>query len=300
MIAVLGFGRSGTTWVQDIISKSIGSLLLFEPIHPTVTELSRRFSYSPVASADDSKVLKEYFDSLMQKRWQKKWLMRNTVNVPLSDVSDSFLDTLWQECSVAGFKDIRCNFMADWIHDELGAKVVFVVRHPLAVAASIKRRKNFWEFGWPDTYEVFLENSSKCELGELRSLIKGADKITDYIERIAFMWALTHAHALRLLKDRGVPYFSYEALYADPFAQARVLLAHCGYPDARIHPTYIFTPSMTTLKTSHGVISQEQGMKEKGAAVFWEGTLTDDETTAVLKATREFGLEHLLGPAGGH
>jgi len=289
-IALLGFGRSGTTWVSDIISKVTGTLILFEPLHPSVTELSEKFAYSEVTNTKDSKQLKEYFDAVLSKRHRKMWLLRNHVPVPLDKVSEAFLETIWDECRVTGFKAIRGNSMVDWFHNELGSKVVFVVRHPCAVVASIKRRSNFWEFGWPRTYELFLSKTvyNGNRAARFKDIVESVD---DDLGKCAVMWAVTHAIAIEKLDALGLPIFYYEDLYREPFRYVREMFEYIGDGRVDIHPSHMFTPSMTTMRTVHGLYDKEGDIADKGASAFWEKDLTERDVDMVMELVRSFGVD---------
>lgn len=292
-IIVLGFGRSGTTWISDIISKISGNLILFEPFHPSVTEHSRMFSYSYIDGGEASSLLKNYLNDVLTKRHRKMWLMRNHVPVALDRISNTFLNRLWVECAVLGFKEIRANFMIEWFYKNIDCKIVFILRHPCAVIASIKNRSNFWEFGWPETYELFLRKTiyhNRYKNHKIRNhttIIKNAQ--TD-IAKYTVMYALTHAIALPQLEQLGIPIFFYEDFYADPFGSVRRLSEYLGNGSVNIHPSYIFTPAMTTLKTFHGIHAMEENIANKGASLFWENELSGKEVNQILEIVNTFGI----------
>lgn len=290
-LAVLGFGRSGTTWISDIISKTTGGLVLFEPLHPSVTEMSQEYSYAPI-SPGNAKGMKGYLADVVGKRHRKMWLMRNHVPVRLEDISPHFLDLIWENCNVIGFKEIRANFMLRWLHQELGYRIVFIARHPCAVVSSILKRQNFWEFGWPDTYRLFLARTlhhphyQHHRISECRTLVERAETP---LEKYTIMWAITHAIALPELERLGLPVFHYEDFYTHPFQSVRKLLDYIGIGKENIHPAYIFTPSMTTLKTLHGLYGSEQLIQD-GASIFWKDTITAAQVDRVLEIARSFGV----------
>jgi hypothetical protein len=292
-IVVLGFGRSGTTWIADIISKILGQLILFEPLHPSVTDLAARVSYSSLNSNGSSELLRSFYDKVLNKKLRKKWLMRNHVPDRLERVSDGFLDTLWEECSIAGFKEIRANFMMEWFMKELDAKIVFIMRHPGATISSIKGRPNFWEFGWPGTYNLFLQRTiyhkhyREHQIANHIDLVKSA---ATYAEKCAVMWAITHAIALPELERLGLPIFFYEEFYDYPFASTRALMHYLGQGDASIHPSYLFTPSMTTLMTIHGIRILEEERARKGIA-FFEEKLSEKELADIMRIVQAFGIK---------
>jgi hypothetical protein len=288
---VLGFGRSGTTWISDIISKSTGGLILFEPLHPCVAPLAETFAYS---YGDQSGRLGAHLDDLLNKRIREKWLLRNHIPVSLDEVSDYLVDMVWEECAPLGFKEIRANFLIRWLVDNLGAKIVFVVRHPCATIASILRRTRFWlEFGWEKHYAMFLERTvldpyyGSHEIAHHQDIIASAS--TDTAKQ-AVMWAVTHALVLPELEALGLPVFHYEDFYAKPFAAARSMLHYLGYAGEDVHPAHIFTPSMTTMKTLHGIHEYEKILARKGSAFFWEDMLSEEDVATVMSLVQEFGV----------
>jgi len=291
-IVVLGFGRSGTTWIADIISKILGQLILFEPIHPSVTDLAAKFSYSTVNGNELSESLKSFYADILSKQHRRKWLMRNHVPDRLEKISESFLDILWEECSIVGFKEIRANFLIEWFMKELNARIVFIMRHPGATVSSIKGRSNFWEFGWPETYNMFLKRTiyhDHYKDHQIANCLDVVERAETYAEQCAVMWAITHAIALPELNRLGLPVFFYEEFYDLPFESSRELMRYLGYGDVNIHPSYLFTPSMTTLMTIHGIKIMEEERARQGIA-FFEEKLSKKELDDIMKIVTTFGI----------
>lgn len=294
-IIVLGFGRSGTTWISDIISKVKGSVILFEPLHPSVTEYSEEFSYSCVTERQCSARLKAYLREVLAKRHRKMWLMRNHVPTRLEELSQDFLEQLWRECSIIGFKEIRANFMIDWFHKNLNGKIVYIIRHPCAVLASIKKRTNFWEFGWPKTYELFLEKTIFNDTYRNHDIAGLAGVVEDArsdLDKYAVMWSVTHAIALPELKRHKIPLFYYENFYSEPFLWVRKMFEYLNDKAVNIHPAYIFTPSMTTLKTLHGLRNVTDPINGNSTAFFWDKVLSKKEVDRVMEIVRSFGIDN--------
>lgn len=292
-VAILGFGRSGTTWISDIVSKVTGRLVLFEPLHPAASALGKRFTYSRGGAAATDPLAK-YLDDVLGGRVRAKWLLRNHLPVALDEVSEEFVDAIWRECAIAGFKEIRANFMIPWIARNLDVRIVFVMRHPLAVMASLKRRVRFFEeFGWDEHAMMFVERvflneeySATAVPGALRRFLRAR---TD-LERWAIMWAATHAVALADLACLGLPVFHYERFYEEPYAATRDLLRFLGCADLCIHPSHLFVPSMTTNRTLHGLRDGEERIAREGASLFWEGVLTREEIDSTMEIVQSFGI----------
>ncbi len=289
-IVVLGFGRSGTTWISDIISKTLGGLLLFEPLHPQVCDFATAACYTDASDPVLASHLEEHLCAIFSGRERHKWLLRNHLFTPLQDVSDAFVDAIWRECQVIGFKEIRANFLIDWLVRRYDARIVYIARHPCAVIASLRRRPNFWkELGWDTHRRLFSERVLPLspEGGRWATLL---DNARPDLEQQTAMWAATHALATRQLQQRGLPIFYYEDFYEQPFAATRNLLHYLGHPTHAIHPAHLFVPSMTTLRTVHGLTATETTYAEHGESLFWDDVLSQAEVTNIMDIVAAFGV----------
>lgn len=292
-IFLLGFGRSGATWLADIVSKITGTLILFEPLHPSVTELSKKYAYSEIFYSRDSVILKAYFNDILNKRHRKKWLLRNHVPYFLDIISERFFNMIWDECIVMGFKSIRCNFMIEWLSKHFNSKIVYIVRHPCSVVSSILRRPNFWEFGWPETYEIFLLKTiynEKYKNHKIKQYTEFVKKAKGRLLKYTIMWAITNSISIPKMNKLELPIFYYEDFYRNPFPSIRKLFKYLGYENFSIHPSYVFTPSMTSLKTVHGLSDKEEGIYNKGASAFWENILSQKEVDKIINTVKYFGI----------
>jgi len=291
-IIILSFGRSGSTWVSDIISKALGGLLLFEPLHPETCSFAPEICYSDASDAQSSERLAGLLDKILAKQDRNRWLLRNHLFSPLEEVSPTFVETVWDECDVLGFKEIRATFLIDWLLEHFHARIVYLVRHPYAVIASLHRRKNFWnEFGFEQHWRLFQEHvllnpRHQSLLRPYFSIITNAQTQT---ARETVMWAVTHKIATATLAEHGLPTFYYEDFYENPFPTTRSLLNYLGH-DANIHPAHIFVPSMTTIRTVHGLSSSESDYSTKGLALFWQDILSPTELRIIGEIVQAFNI----------
>jgi len=291
-IAVLSFGRSGSTWISDIISKSLGGLLLFEPLHPETCSFAQEICYSDATAPELSVRSEKLLDRMLTKQDHNRWLLRNHLFSPLEEVSQAFVETVWEECAVLGFKEIRANFLIDWLLEHFHARIVYLVRHPYAVIASLHRRKNFWnEFGFEQHWRLFQEHVlfNPRHLALLRPYLPIITAAQTQTVRETVMWAVTHKVATATLAEHGLPIFYYEDFYENPFPTTRSLLSYLGH-DASIHPAHIFVPSMTTIRTVHGLSSSESDYATKGLAIFWQDILSPTELRIIGEIVRAFDI----------
>lgn len=281
-IIILGFGRSGTTWLSDIVSKSLGGLVLFEPFHPEVCAFAKAYCYH---NSSDKALLQQgeaHISKVINKEISNKWLIRNHLTTRLEDVSDQFASQVWDNCNVIGYKAIRQNFMIPWIYNNISKNIVFVKRDLLSVMSSLVKRTQFWkEFGF-DFHErkfftevIYSKKYGFLDEAALRSLYSSLEE--DY-EKMAFLWVVTHQVVEQDLNTLGIGYYKYEDLYLNPYQTTRNILEYLGYKDISVHPSYIFTPSMLTLRTFH----KESFNKTSDLDFFWEDTLTEEMVKGIL------------------
>ncbi len=71
---ILGLGRSGTTWLSDIISKYSGGMVLFELMHPGTYPASHHILYKDNIATVDAI---DHIAGVLNKDIRSPWLLRN-------------------------------------------------------------------------------------------------------------------------------------------------------------------------------------------------------------------------------
>ena len=271
-IIIAGFGRSGTTWLSDIVSKTLGGMILFEPDHPAAFSDSINTVYQ---SSLDKAMLDNFWGNLSSKRERSSWLLRNHL---LSDGphSPEFIKAIWDNSEIIGFKSIRWNHALPTLINLSGKRFIYIIRHPLAVTASLLRRPRFFEeYGWQKHWELFKQRNPLKEI-DLEQY-DDSEKSVKY----AVMWSVSNIKALSDIQNHNLPFWSYEELYQDPYNTSQKILAHIGHYDVCIHPSYLFYPSMSTLNTIHAYDNKWDNLKKGDLSFFWKDVL-DRRTTKKL------------------
>lgn len=282
-IIIAGFGRSGTTWLSDIISKALGGIILFEPYHPCVFEAAKDHIY---ATDTDMDALSAQWQMLHRDAPKRdRWLLRNHLRSPIEDISQHYVDEIWEHCDIIGFKTIRLNHQLDKLRDQLDGQLVFILRHPLAVISSIMGRDRFWEeFGWDWHWNTFI---TKTDLAfkvptVIKALLRQRDTLKTNNDRMAYMWAVSTTISLDKMDEQDI-IVRYEDLYNKPYQQTREILDQLGHPKKSMHPAYIFEPSMTTLRTFHNSGNPSLSQASK---VFWQDRISDTEASSLIQTIR--------------
>ena len=129
---VLGSGRSGTTWLAEVLARQFGSRLLFEPYHPRLASLNAglRLFLDP-GDADPSS--RRALERVLAGRVRHRQI-------------DHVQSPRWPASRIV--KDIHATNVAPWFRRNFPTvPLIFVVRHPIATAASRLRAGTFYGLG---------------------------------------------------------------------------------------------------------------------------------------------------------
>ncbi|NQT93380.1 MAG: sulfotransferase domain-containing protein [Lentisphaerae bacterium] len=195
-IFLAGNGRSGSTWVGDIINYRNEYRVLFEPFHPRHVPLCKSFRY------------RQY---LRPENREEKYL------APARAILTGRVRDQWVDRANRKFisrkrivKEIRANHMLKWLKVNFpGLRIIMLFRHPCAVANS--RMK----MGWENHMDSFLEQPELMEdhLEPFRAEIERAS--TDF-ERHIFQWCIENYVPLRQLSEGDVHLAFYERFCEAP------------------------------------------------------------------------------------
>jgi hypothetical protein len=218
---VCGMGRSGTTWVAQLINHEHRYRVMFEPFFPARVPEASPFQYIQYLRPDANDPAQ-----LEAARQILAGRIRNE-HVDQDNRGFVFLRRI--------IKEIRCNLMLRWLAGVAPRmRIVLVVRHPLAVAASWLRLQWGTEaMGTRSDFDILTSQSTLLEdFPELRDLAAQVNA-RDPFERILFEWCAFHVVPLRQF-TQGEPFMvHYERLLRSDGLELERLLAHVG---GRVHP----------------------------------------------------------------
>jgi hypothetical protein len=195
-IFLAGSGRSGTTWVSDIINYKNEYRYVFEPFHPDKVEICKHFEHRQYLRPEDRREeflrpARTIFSGELRSRWADRFHSRFVVRRRL-------------------IKDIRANLMLGWIRTNFPEMpIIFLLRHPCAVANSKIK------LGWKPDMDVFLSQRELVEdfLKPFEGEVRSAK--TDF-ERHVFSWCVESYVPLAQLRRGEVHLAFYENLCEDP------------------------------------------------------------------------------------
>jgi hypothetical protein len=209
-IYIAGAGRSGTTWLADMLSQFYNYRLIFEPfwhLHFKVEGINDFFHHRYIEPTDNS--YDNYIEKVISGKFRNFWTNKNTSPGPYDG------RVIKEICSNLFIERIKKVFP--------NLPVIFVIRHPYAVVASRLNKTN-WAKGWGEHAHLFNNQDQYLKKYHGNQKFIPKSELEDHI--IAYC----HENFLPLYKrDRlsSLFYFSfYEKIVLEPEHEFEKILKH--------------------------------------------------------------------------
>ncbi len=273
-VFLAGSGRSGTTWVSEIINHRNRFRLVFEPFHPGKVGICEDFRRKQYLRPDDRR--EEYLGAARK-------LLTGRIRSPWTD--------RFNRKFVARrrlIKDIRANLLLGWMRENFpGMPIVLLLRHPCAVAASRLA------LGWRDNLSETMDQEELVEdfLGPVETEIRAA---RNALERHVFSWCIDNYVPLRQFGPGEIHLAFYENFVVYTEDEIRRLFAFLSEDfDGCVYRT-LRRPSPLSRKG------------ESPSVDAWRRCVTDSQLERVVEVLGLFGLDRVYGegalpdPSGAH
>ena len=207
-VFLAGSGRSGTTWLSEIINHRRGYRYVFEPFNPRKVGPFGCFRTKQYLRPDDRR--EEFLGPArlaLTGRLRDPW-------------TDRFNRRIVARRRL--IKDIRANLLLGWMRAHFpGMPIILLLRHPCAVVASRL------DLGWKDNLSETMEQKELVEdyLLPMETEIRAAK---DDFERHLFLWCIDNYIPLEQLGPQDVHLAFYENLLARPRAELESLFSFLG------------------------------------------------------------------------
>ncbi len=267
-VLLVGHDRSGTTWIAEALNYRRDFRYIYEPFHPGRVDAAKVFTPRLYLrpGEDDPKyigaagaVLSGDIRSLWADKYNRSVLPRRRL-----------------------VKEVRANLLLPWIAAHFPAtSIVFMLRHPCAVANSERRLSGRWHID----LGRFLSQPELMQdhLAPFRDAMQAAS--TDWEKRVV-VWCIENYVPIATLDPRRVLFAFYEDFCVEPERELRRLFEFANMPyDPRALQT-LTKPSATSRKDS-AVLSGEDLVEA------WRRDVTDDEVVATMGVVEAFGLDRI-------
>lgn len=267
-VLVAGSGRGGTSWLAEAVSAAGGYRYVFEPFHPGRVRAARPFGYrrylrpreqSPDLLESAARILGGRVRGLWTDRFQRGLVHRRRL-----------------------IKEIRANLFLAWLAENFpGLPLVFVLRHPCAVAHSKTR------LGWRSRLQEFLDQPDLVEdfLAPVAGRMRAAH--TEF-ERHVFAWCVENRVPLAQLRRGQVHLVFYERLCESPEEELRRLFGYLGSGGVDRALSSLRKPSPLSRADSE-ILSG--GSPARG----WTKEVSETEARRATEILALFGLDGIYG-----
>lgn len=255
-VIVYGSGRSGTTWVAQVIAAA-GLELVFEPLSWRLDEIRGLGTCRYLGAEDSSR-----WDDAITRGLSGR--IRNELTIRQNAGADRRV-----------IKVIRGNMMIPWIERRFDFLPVFVVRNPLAVVASQ------YALDWTSNGIGMFRDQPRLVADHLTEHADYLDTLTSRVEQLAAEWCLQNY----VPKQQGclerIPLYRYEELTRDPVAQYERMMGQLGLE---------FSDAVETQVRQWSFMTRKRTRTRSDPAQAWREILDEDQERAVRAVVDRFGL----------
>jgi hypothetical protein len=263
-VFLAGSGRSGTTWLSQIINYRRQYRYVFEPFNPREVGPFGHFRTKQYLRPEDGR--EEFLQPVrlaltggLRDPWADRFNRRIVARRRL-------------------IKDIRANLLLGWMRANFpGMPIILLLRHPCAVVTSRLA------LGWRDNLSETMEQRELVEdfLLPMEPEIRAA---RGDFERHLFLWCIDNYVPLKQLGPEKVHLIFYENLLAGPDVELQSLFASLGEDfDVRVYAR-MRRPSPLSRKDAPGPSLEG-----------WRARVSSHQLERAVEILRLFGLDRLYG-----
>lgn len=271
VVWMIGDGRSGSSWVADLLAHTCNYRQLFEPFHPV-------------------KVRK--FDDYPLNHYQRPGSRNDDLKLRLQDVFAGQVINRRVNQDANRFrydgllvKDVFATLFAAWAIDQFPhVRPVLQVRHPFPVAVS-KARRPGWH--WTPGPAALLKQPTLVEdhLAPHTDYLLHVESLGDSVLNHIAVWTVLHYCLFRDLDARQMHIVPYRRILRDPATEMRRLLTYLGQDD--VDPT--LDPELLLRAARYS----DEANVERSRSRSWTEELSADQIARGNEVLEHFGLDRL-------
>ncbi|MBU0529704.1 sulfotransferase [bacterium] len=280
-IFIAGMGRSGTTWLSELINYKQNYRDIFEPFLPYKVKISSSFKYLQYLNPN-------YQDSILTK--SAKTILSGQFKSEWTDVNKNRLVT-----NKRIIKDIRANLMLKWLSNiRPGMPILLLIRHPLAVIDSYKN------LGWgieaggktSDFDRIIEQKQLLDDFPIVKNSLKYIDT-TDYISQLLYLWCVLYHVPLKQLSRADYKIVFYENILLHPQETLSDIFSYISqrFDGAKILDK-IKKPSITNYRQTDFTVNPTENVQK------WKKTFNKIEITKSQEILKRFELDYLYDTNG--
>ncbi|MCQ8847218.1 sulfotransferase [Alteromonas stellipolaris] len=270
VIWLIGDGRSGSTWIANLINADRTYREMFEPFHPVKVPAADKFKENMYLQPNDSNTeLFDFMETVFEGTLTNLW-----VDQDLSDQAFSGLI----------IKDVFANLHARWAIENFSyVKPILLIRNPLSVASSkyVTRRWN-----WPEpSLDLFSDKKLiDNHLNGFQKTINDVLQRDDYIEKQVLNWCIIHKVLSEQFTLNGIHIICYETAYLSPKSAIEEVLNFSNKPKLIDLTDNILNASSKVSFKGSSIV------EKKNPLTIWQDNLTKNQIELACSLLEKFGF----------
>ncbi len=273
-VLLVGSGRSGTSWVPDVLNHDHRYRYLYEPFHAKHVPLARGWLPRQYLRPDDD----------------DPGYLKIARRILTGRIRNAYADA-YNRCVVAHrrlVKDTRLQLALGWIRRHFpGMPMIYLMRHPCAVVNSRM------QLGRDSDLQRQLLSQPRLMADHLEPFRSAMESAADDFERHVFIWCAENYVPMRQLRRGDAHVVFYERVCTDPEGQLQALWAYLGTPFDERALRAVSKPSVQARKYHAGGTSAIV----TGASLVdaWRKYVPPERVKRALEIVRLFGLDAIYG-----
>ncbi len=269
-LCLVGAGRSGTTWLADIVNYDKRYRDMFEPFDATYVPTAAQFFSGLYLRPDNSDPA--YLEAA-------RTILAGKVGNRRVDGGNVRL--FRRERMV---KEIRGNLWLKWLRNHFPEMpIVWLIRHPCAVVSSRL------QLDWSTYIPQYLAQRHLLE-DHLQPMRESIASAKSQFEKHMYAWCIQHFVPLRQLSQGDVHVVFYEHLCVDREAEIERLFTFLGRRFDSRAVLRAATPSKTDWRET--TVDQKSG---ENLVTTWQRHVGLDQLRTAMKILALFGLDYIYG-----
>jgi hypothetical protein len=271
-VFVAGTGRSGTTWLAEIINHRQDFRLIFEPFRVDKVDLGESFRHRQYLRPNDTRIeFTEPVRRILSGEIENEWTDSLS---PLKDADDIIV------------KSIRANLILKWLKVNFPeVPVVFILRHPCAVARSML------SLGWHPALDQFFLSQSELVDDFIHPFVDNIEAAADPFEKIIYLWCIENYVPLRQFEPGEIHIVFYEHLCRDPKRPVNDLFAFLDWDYEESVFGVVKSPSAQVQADSAVLTGQDQ-------VNAWRSGISPSQRERAMQILGLFGLDEIYSRNG--
>jgi GT2 family glycosyltransferase len=271
-VIITGNGRSGTTWIAELLNFDNSYRLIFEPLLASQVPLCTSFvDQQYLRPGDSDPAFLDPMKIIVSGRLRNRW-------------SDHLNRQPFPRRRL--IKEIRANLLLRWVQSHFPEiPLILLLRHPCAVSSSWRR------MGWEYDLDVFLKQDSL--MADFLSPFRAAmERVDSPLEASLYAWCIQTFVPLQQFKRDQIHLAFYENFCANPRLEVARLFAFLRRPvDERIFAV-MDRPSSRTNRPKRKLPSRTDLVGG------WRDSFSAQDLRRVGDVVRSFGLDPIYGEDG--